>query len=167
MSQPTTPRRGLIFLWLSLAVFLLDLASKYLVVLHFQLYQSLEIFPFFNLTYVRNFGAAFSFLAEHSGWQKALFIGLALVVSAVLVCFLYKNTAKQGLLNSGYALIIGGALGNALNRWLDGYVIDFFDFHIGDWHYPVFNIADIAICIGAVLILWDSFLQEKHKKKDK
>ncbi|POY47692.1 signal peptidase II, partial [Avibacterium paragallinarum] len=122
-------KSGLAFLWLSAVVFGIDLLSKYAVVSHFALYDSVQILPIFNLTYVRNYGAAFSFLADHSGWQKTFFILLAIGISAMLCVFLAKNKASQRLQNSAYALIIGGALANMADRAYHGFVVDFFDFY--------------------------------------
>ena len=156
---------GLSFLWLSAVAFILDLLSKYIVTQNFELYESVNILPIFNLTYARNTGAAFSFLADHSGWQKYFFIVLAIVISTVLVYFLKKNSASQKLQNSAYALIIGGALANMVDRAYNGFVVDFFDFYWQDWHYPVFNVADIAICIGAGLLALDAFKNSEKKKK--
>ena len=156
---------GLSFLWLSAVAFILDLLTKYIVTQNFELYESVNILPIFNLTYARNTGAAFSFLADHSGWQKYFFIVLAIVISAVLVYFLKKNSASQKLQNSAYALIIGGALANMVDRAYNGFVVDFFDFYWQDWHYPVFNVADIAICIGAGLLALDA-LKNSEKKKE-
>ncbi|MFZ7175227.1 signal peptidase II [[Pasteurella] aerogenes] len=158
-------KTGLSFLWLGLVAFVIDLFTKYLVVSRFELYESVNILPIFNLTYVRNYGAAFSFLADHSGWQKSFFIGLALIISAVLIYFLAKNDATQKLQNSAYALIIGGALANAADRFYHGFVVDFFDFYWQQWHYPVFNVADIAICIGAGLLALDAFKNSDKKEK--
>ncbi len=155
-------KTGLSFLWLSLIAFIVDLATKYLVVSRFELYESVNILPVFNLTYVRNPGAAFSFLADHSGWQQYFFILLALAISAMLVYFLYQNSLRQTLQNSAYALIIGGALANMVDRAYHGFVVDFLDFYWRDWHYPVFNVADIAICVGAGLLALDAF---KHGDK--
>ncbi|MDD7568976.1 MAG: signal peptidase II [[Actinobacillus] rossii] len=156
---------GLSFLWLSAVAFILDLLTKYIVTQNFELYESVNILPIFNLTYARNTGAAFSFLADHSGWQKYFFIVLAIVISAVLVYFLKKNSASQKLQNSAYALIIGGALANMVDRAYNGFVVDFFDFYWQDWHYPVFNVADIAICIGAGLLALDAFKNSEKKKE--
>ncbi|PJG85351.1 signal peptidase II [Conservatibacter flavescens] len=150
-------KSGLSFLWLSAVAFVIDLASKYLVVKNFQLYESINLLPVFNLTYVRNYGAAFSFLAEHSGWQKFFFIGLALVISGVLIFWLAKNPINKKLQNTAYALVIGGALGNMVDRSYHGFVVDFLDFYWDIYHYPVFNFADVFICIGAGLLIWDSF----------
>ena len=160
-----TPKSGLSFLWLSLLAFVLDLLTKYIVVQKFDLYESVNILPVFNLTYVRNYGAAFSFLAEHDGWQKYFFIVLAIAISLMLVYFMKKNHANQKLQNSAYALIIGGALANMVDRAYNGFVVDFFDFYWRDWHYPVFNVADIAICVGAALIALDAFKQGKKQEQ--
>lgn len=157
-------KSGVAFLLVSLVVFVLDLFSKFLVVTHFSLYETIDILPIFNLTYVRNFGAAFSFLSDHSGWQAYFFIALAFVVSAILIYFLSKNTCQQKMQNIGYALVIGGALANAVDRSYRGYVVDFLDFHYQDWHYPVFNLADIAICIGAFLLIVDTVRSERKGK---
>lgn len=157
-------RTGLSFLWLSAVALVADLASKYVVVQNFQLYESMNILPFFNLTYARNTGAAFSFLADHAGWQKYFFIVLALAISAMLIYFLRKNSAAQKLQNAAYALIIGGALGNMADRAYHGFVVDFFDFYWRDWHYPIFNVADIAICIGAGLLALDAFKNDPKKQ---
>ena len=157
-------KSGLSFLWLSAVAFVLDLLTKYIVVQKFALYESVNILPVFNLTYVRNTGAAFSFLADHDGWQKFFFIGLAVVISSMLIYFMAKSEAAQKLQNAAYALIIGGALANAVDRAYNGYVIDFFDFYWRDWRYPVFNVADIAICVGAALIALDAFKQGKKQE---
>lgn len=159
------PKSGLSFLWLSAVVFTLDLLTKYIVTQNFELYESVNILPIFNLTYARNTGAAFSFLANHDGWQKYFFIVLAIVVSAVLVYFLKKNSTSQKLQNSAYALIIGGALANMVDRAYNGFVVDFLDFYWQNWHYPTFNVADIAICIGAGLLALDAFKNPEKKKE--
>lgn len=159
-------KSGLSFLWLSAVVFFIDLLTKYIVTQNFELYESVNVLPIFNLTYARNTGAAFSFLAKHGGWQKYFFIVLALVISAVLVYLLRKNSAQQKLQNSAYALIIGGALANMADRAYNGFVVDFFDFFWREWHYPVFNVADIAICVGVGLLILDSF-KNGEKKADK
>lgn len=154
---------GLRWLWLSLITIIADLFTKYLVVQHFELYESINILPIFNLTYVRNYGAAFSFLADHGGWQKYFFLGLAVTISCALVIILWRNQSIKKLENSAYALIIGGAIGNAIDRAYNGYVIDFFDFYWDIYHYPVFNVADIAIVVGAGLLILEAFLGKKKK----
>lgn len=154
---------GIKWLWLSLATIIIDLWTKYLVVQRFDLYESVNVLPVFNLTYVRNYGAAFSFLADHSGWQKYFFLGLAIVISLGLTAMLWRNQAVKKLENSAYALIIGGAIGNAIDRAYNGYVVDFFDFYWDIYHYPVFNVADIAIVVGAGLLILEAFLDKKKK----
>ena len=158
-------KSGLSFLWLSAVAFLLDLLTKYIVVQKFDLYESINVLPVFNLTYVRNYGAAFSFLADHDGWQKYFFILLAMGISLMLAYFMKKNRADQTLQNAAYALIIGGALANMVDRVYNGFVVDFFDFYWDIYHYPVFNVADIAICIGAGLLALDAFKGDKNKQK--
>ena len=158
-------KSGLSFLWLSAVAFLLDLLTKYIVVQKFDLYESVNVLPVFNLTYVRNYGAAFSFLADHDGWQKYFFILLAMGISLMLAYFMKKNRADQTLQNAAYALIIGGALANMVDRAYNGFVVDFFDFYWDIYHYPVFNVADIAICIGAALLALDAFKGDKNKQK--
>lgn len=154
---------GIKWLWLSLATIIIDLWTKYFVVQHFELYESINVLPIFNLTYVRNYGAAFSFLADHGGWQKYFFLGLAIVISLGLIVMLWRNQAVKKLENVAYALIIGGAIGNAIDRAYNGYVVDFFDFYWDIYHYPVFNVADIAIVVGAGLLILEAFLDKKKK----
>ncbi|AFU19879.1 signal peptidase II [Actinobacillus equuli subsp. equuli] len=154
---------GIKWLWLSLATIIIDLWTKYIVVQRFELYESVNVLPIFNLTYVRNYGAAFSFLADHGGWQKYFFLGLAIVISLGLIVMLWRNQAVKKLENSAYALIIGGAIGNAIDRAYNGYVVDFFDFYWDIYHYPVFNVADIAIVVGAGLLILEAFLDKKKK----
>ncbi|EYU16212.1 MULTISPECIES: signal peptidase II [Photorhabdus] len=154
---------GLRWLWLVVVVLILDLGSKQLVLQHFHLYKSVPLIPYFNLTYAQNFGAAFSFLAEKDGWQRWLFAFIAVAISVVLMVMMYRASAKKKLNNIAYALIIGGALGNLFDRLVHGFVIDFIDFYVGDWHFPTFNIADMAICIGAGLVIIDSFLNPDEK----
>lgn len=158
-------KTGLSWLWLSLATICVDLLTKYIVVQRFELYESVNVLPIFNLTYVRNYGAAFSFLADHSGWQKYFFLGLAIVISITLIVMLFKNKAELKLQNSAYALIIGGAIGNAIDRAYHGYVVDFLDFYWDIYHYPVFNIADIGIVVGAGLLILESILEHRKSKK--
>ena len=158
-------KTGLSWSWLSAVVLITDLFTKYLVVQRFELYESVNVLPIFNLTYVRNYGAAFSFLADYSGWQKYFFLGLAIVISIALIVMLFKNKAELKLQNSAYALIIGGAIGNALDRAYNGYVVDFLDFYWDIYHYPVFNIADIGIVVGAGLLILESILEHRKSKK--
>ena len=161
-------KSGLSFLWLSAVAFLLDLLTKYIVVQKFDLYESVNVLPVFNLTYVRNYGAAFSFLADHDGWQKYFFILLAIGISLMLAYFMKKNRANQTLQNAAYALIIGGALANMVDRAYNGFVVDFFDFYWNwdGYHFATFNVADIAISVGAGLLVLAAFFEKKNKKND-
>ena len=137
-------------LWAAAAVILLDQLSKLWVLNTFVPGESLEVTPFFNLVLVFNPGAAFSFLAEHTGWQRWFFTAIALGISGWIVWQL--RALRPGRLYSfGLALIMGGALGNLIDRLWLGMVIDFIDLHVAGWHWPAFNVADSAVCVGAVL----------------
>lgn len=145
-----------LLLWLGIAVIvvLLDQVSK-ITMSRLLLYgQSEMITPYFNLVMVYNQGAAFSFLANSGGWQRWFFSGLAFVVSLVIIWMLHKNTTQR-LFCWALTLILGGAVGNLIDRVLYGHVIDFLDFHIGTLHWPAFNVADSAITIGAALFVLD------------
>lgn len=146
------------WLWLTALVLVLDQASKLWVDHAFRLHESLELAPFFNLTYLRNTGAAFSFLGDAGGWQRWLFMGLALAASGLLGWWLWTLKAGQHLQAASISLILGGAVGNLIDRTLYGYVIDFFDFHVASWHFAAFNVADSAITVGVGLLLLDSLL---------
>lgn len=142
------------WLGISLIVLLLDQLTKITILKLFHYGESLAVTGFFNLVLVYNKGAAFSFLAAESGWQRHLFtvIGLA---AAVYIVYLLRKHAGQRLFCCALALILGGAIGNVIDRILYGHVIDFLDVFLGNWHWPAFNIADSAICIGAVLFVLD------------
>lgn len=145
------------WLWLSLLVLLLDQASKLTVDASMQLFESIPLLPGFNLTYVHNTGAAFSFLSQAGGWQRWLFAGLAVVMSSIITVWLLRLQKHETLMASALSLILGGAIGNLIDRVAYGYVIDFLDVYYQDWHWPAFNIADSAICIGVALMLLESF----------
>jgi len=149
--------------WLLLAalVIVLDQYSKWLVLQHFELYQNLRLSSWFNLTLAYNTGAAFSFLNDAGGWQRWLFVVLAVVITGVLTVWL-QRARHLHMQSLALALIIGGAVGNVIDRIRLGHVIDFIDWHYRDWHWPVFNIADSAITVGVLLLILDSlFLQHK------
>jgi len=145
------------WLWLSLLAVILDQASKLAIAGTMQLYESIEIIPFFKLTYVHNTGAAFSFLSEAGGWQRWFFAVLALVISVAIAVWLTRLKEHETLLAVALALILGGAVGNLIDRLAYGYVIDFLDVYYGTWHWPAFNIADSAITVGVMLMLAESF----------
>ncbi|MGE5093492.1 MAG: signal peptidase II [Betaproteobacteria bacterium] len=142
--------------WLALSagVIALDLATKSWISASFRLGEAREVTPFFNLVLAHNAGAAFSFLAGAGGWQRWLFTIITVVISAALVVMLRRN-ARNALLCTAFALVLGGALGNLYDRLTLGYVVDFLDFHWAGSHFPAFNVADSAITIGVALLLWD------------
>jgi signal peptidase II len=156
---------GLSWLWLTLVWLITDQVTKQLVVSNFELFQSVNVLPFFNLTYVQNPGAAFSFLADQDGWQRWFFSAIAAIASIVFGVWLAKTPKNQTLLNIAVALMLSGALGNLIDRVLFGYVIDFLDFYIGNKHWPAFNVADSMIFIGAALMIIDSFKNDQLKKE--
>ncbi len=145
------------WLALSLLAVVLDQASKWAVDSSMQLYQSIPLVPYFNLTYVRNTGAAFSFLSEAGGWQRWFFAGLAIVISIVIAVWLARLKQHETLLAVALSLVLGGAIGNLIDRLAYGYVIDFLDVYYQTWHWPAFNVADSAITLGVVLMLLESF----------
>jgi signal peptidase II len=142
--------------WLGIAliVILFDQLTKIAVVKVFAYGQPYAITPFFNFFLVFNRGAAFSFLAAAGGWQRWGFTVLG-IVAALVICYLMKRHGNQRLFCTALALIMGGALGNVIDRLVHGHVIDFLDFHVGAWHWPAFNLADSAITIGAILLVLD------------
>ena len=141
---------------LSFLTILLDQWSKLSVTSTMKLYESIEITSFFNLTYVRNEGAAFSFLSDAGGWQRWLFSGLAFMISMMIVVWLLRLKKQEFLLAVALSLVLGGAIGNLIDRVAYGYVIDFLDVYYSGWHWPAFNVADSAICIGVFLMLLES-----------
>lgn len=155
---------GFRWLWLTLVCLVLDQVSKYWVAGSMELYQSIKVTPFFNLTYVHNPGAAFSFLAEQGGWQRWFFAGIAAIASVIFLVWLAKTPKSNRCLSIAFALMLSGALGNLFDRVALGYVIDFLDFYLNGYHWPAFNIADSAIFIGAALMIFDSF--KSSEKED-
>ncbi len=145
------------WLWLSLAALILDQMTKLAIVDSMTLHQSIPVTSFFSLTYVHNTGAAFSLLSDAGGWQHWLFSGLAAVVSVVMVVWISRLQKHETLLAVSLSLVLGGAIGNLFDRVAYGYVIDFLDVYYQDMHWPAFNIADSAICIGVFLMLLESF----------
>lgn len=153
---------------LSLLVFGLDQWTKWLAETKLTFHQPVPVIePVLNWTLAYNYGAAFSFLADQGGWQKWFFAGLALVMAVFLTFYLTKTPRTARLLNTGLALVLGGAVGNLVDRLLHGHVIDFIHVHYADaWHYPIFNVADMGICVGVALIVIDMlFLEGKRQGK--
>ena len=154
-----------VWLWLGVAlvIFLLDQLTKIAILGAFQLGESLPITSFFNLVRVHNAGAAFSFLADAGGWQRWFFTGLGTVAALVMV-YLLRMHAGQTLFCLALSLLLGGAVGNVVDRVLYSHVIDFLDFYYGTWHFPAFNVADSAITIGACLLILDELLRVRRAR---
>lgn len=150
------------WLWLSAAVIVADQISKQVAVNQLDLYERIVVLPFLNLTRTHNTGAAFSLFADAA---PAFFAILAVAVSIGILVWLRRNPDHERLTASGLCLILGGALGNAIDRVARGYVIDFIDVYAGSWHWPAFNLADSAIVIGAGLLLLDMFLQRGGERR--
>ena len=147
------------WLWLTLAVIVLDQWTKWLITSNFVEFQSVPLSPLFDLVRLHNEGAAFSFLSDASGWQRWMFTALGIGVSAGLLVWLKRLPARgESLLAGALALIMGGALGNVIDRILLGHVVDFIHLHYQQWYFPAFNVADSSITVGAVLLILDSAL---------
>ena len=146
--------------WLGLALLLLiaDQFTKVLILGYYRLGDTTYVTSFFNVVRAHNTGAAFSFLASASGWQRWFFTGIG-IAAAVFIIWMLKSHAGQKLFSFAMACILGGAIGNVVDRALHGYVVDFLDFHYGGWHFWAFNIADSAITIGAVCLILDELLR--------
>jgi len=144
--------RNVHWLWLSVLVLLADQVSKRLVINNLELFDRIPLLGILNITHRNNTGAAFSMLSDTAPWLFAL---LAIAVSIVILIWLRRHPYGERLVAVSLSLILGGALGNAIDRVAEGHVIDFIDFHLGAWHYPTFNLADSAIVIGALLMIID------------
>ena len=157
---PFQPSLGL---WLGLAVVVLlaDQFTKILILGHYQLGDSTMVTSFFNVVRVHNAGAAFSFLSDASGWQRWLFIGIG-AVDRVFIVWILRSNPTQRLFSAALTLILGGAMGNVLDRLLYGYVVDFIDVHWAGWHFPAFNVADSAISVGAAALILDELLRVRR-----
>ncbi|MGB5254854.1 MAG: signal peptidase II [Sedimenticolaceae bacterium] len=150
-------------LWLSALVVVADQISKFWIMARFEDYEVLTIWPVFNLTLVYNTGAAFSFLSDAGGWQRWFFIVVGVVVSAVMAVWLGQLHREERLTAYGLALVIGGAVGNLIDRiWL-GKVVDFLQWHWQEWYWPSFNLADSAITVGVVLLLIDGLFGQRRR----
>ena len=145
--------------WLGLAalIVLADQAAKLLVLARFAHGESLPVTPFFNLVLVYNKGAAFSFLAGAAGWQTPLLVAIALGAIVIVTWMLWRNSSRL-MLDIGLTFILGGAIGNLIDRIAYGQVVDFLLFHAYGWSYPAFNVADSAITVGAALLIIESFV---------
>ena len=159
-------------LWLAVAALWLifDQFTKYLILAHYQLYDSIPVTGFFNVVRVHNYGAAFSFLAGAGGWQRWFFTGIGLV-AGIFIVWMLRSRPGEKLFGFAMASILGGALGNVLDRLLHGYVVDLLDFHwrwleplFHGGHFPAFNIADTAITIGAACLILDEILRVRRSR---
>ena len=156
---------GSMLLWLGLALLLLvaDQFTKMLILDHYKLGDATYVTGFFNVVRVHNSGAAFSFLASAGGWQRWFFTGVG-VTAAVFIVWMLKSHVGQKLFSFALACILGGAIGNVIDRTLHGYVVDFLDFHYAGWHFPAFNVADSAISIGAICLILDEILRIRRAR---
>lgn len=145
------------YLWISAAVLIVDQLTKWTALASLQRHVEVAIAPFLNFTLVYNRGAAFGFLSQAPGWQNAFFIVVALIASAVIVVLLLRLGPENRTAATGFALILGGAIGNLIDRLVHGHVIDFIDVYYRSWHWPAFNVADSAITIGAGFLILDAF----------
>ncbi|MES2219020.1 MAG: signal peptidase II [Pseudomonadota bacterium] len=153
------------WLWLTLLVLLLDRVTKAMILHTIKLHDGIHITPYYNLMLTYNRGAAFSFLSNAKGWQSWLFSGIASVVSIVLLVWLFRLKRRQWWDSIAIAMILAGALGNLLDRFIYGHVIDFIQWHWHELYWPVFNIADASICIGSTMLILQAFFFKLTKKK--
>ncbi|MBR9827419.1 MAG: lipoprotein signal peptidase [Oceanospirillales bacterium] len=157
VTVPTMGASALRWLWLTLLVLVIDLVSKYLADSLLTYANPVPLLPVFDLTLLYNPGAAFSFLASAGGWQRWLFVAIAVGMSAFLLHWMRRTPVAQKCLGIGLALVLGGALGNLFDRSVHGHVIDFISLHWANYYFPAFNIADCAITVGTCLLLVDMF----------
>ena len=160
-------RNKMAFAWLlmSALIVLLDLWTKGLATESLTLYRPVELTSWLNMTLAHNYGAAFSFLSDAGGWQRWLFTGLASVVTLVLIVWLLRLPSYEKLTAAALGLIIGGAVGNLIDRINNGYVVDFIDVYYRGWHWPAFNLADSAITGGVILLLIDGLFLSMSGKQ--
>jgi signal peptidase II len=157
------------YLWISVLVIVADQLTKWIANTQLEYHQAVTVLPYFEWFLSYNPGAAFSFLSDAGGWQRWFFTLLAIVISIVLLFWIKKLTAEERITAISLSLILGGAIGNVIDRLIYGYVIDFIQVWLGSYPWPAFNIADSAISVGAVLLLVSGILspyQEKSDEKD-
>jgi signal peptidase II len=156
-------RTALPWLWLGAGVLVADQLTKIAAVDHLVAQQALPVAPSLNLTLTFNRGAAFSFLGDAGGWQRWLFVAIAVVVTVLLAVWLARLPRRARWTGASIGLVIGGAVGNLVDRLLRGAVVDFVDVYYGTWHWPAFNVADSAICVGAAILVLVSFASEHEE----
>ena len=154
------------WIWLAIVVVILDQLTKYIASTSLEMFQPVAVMPMFNWTLMHNTGAAFSFLHDAGGWQRWFFAVIAVVVSVVLVMWIKRLEEHEKWLAIALALILGGAIGNVIDRvWL-GYVVDFIQVYYQQWYWPAFNVADSAISIGVAMIIIDSIREYRAERKN-
>ncbi len=163
---PAVQKSGLVWLWLSVSIVAVDQLTKWIIVNQFALFEILPVTQFLELTRLHNEGAAFSLLAQAGGWQRWFFLALAGGISVLIAWWLATLPARgHPWLTIGLAAILGGALGNAVDRARHGYVVDFLHFHWGGAYFPAFNAADIAITTGAAMLIIDAIMHTRRVKE--
>lgn len=155
---PKVERTGLLWLWLSAAVVALDQLTKFMIVQRLDVFQRIDLFAMLSITRLHNTGAAFSFLSDAGGWQRWFFVVLGVVISLLVIVWLRRIPARRGWLGAALALVVGGAVGNIIDRLMHGYVVDFVSVHYKGWFFPAFNVADSSITVGAVILLIESLI---------
>lgn len=159
---------GVRWLWIAAAVVVVDQLTKLWIQGSMEVYETIEVLPVLNIYHTFNPGAAWSFLAQADGWQRWMFSLLAIGVSIGLIVWLRRlATATQALLVTGLVLIVGGAIGNLIDRLYLGHVVDFIQAHWGGWYFPAFNVADSAISIGAGLVIFDSLRESVRERRSR
>lgn len=151
-------------LWIAVAVIILDQLTKFAATDYLTQHGEIHLAPFLNLVLVHNTGAAFGFLSSAGGWQNVFFIIVAVAACAFILWMSWRLSARDRLLAIALMLVLGGALGNLLDRLIYGYVIDFIDVYYDTWHWPAFNVADSAITIGAILLIIDALSQGSRRQ---
>jgi signal peptidase II len=164
MTDQENGRRATKWLLLSAVVVLVDQLTKAYISRHYGEFEFTTLLPVLDITRMHNVGAAFSFLAGASGWQRWLFIALAVGVSIAIVVWLFRMPRSKVLLAAGLSLVLGGAIGNVIDRIRLGYVVDFIHFHWDRAYFPAFNVADSAITVGAAFLLLDALFEPKGAK---
>jgi signal peptidase II len=165
MSEGTS-RTALVWIWISIVIILLDQWSKYSITAHFQLHESYDLTSFMRLVLAHNKGAAFSMLGHSPKLALYLFSTIASMVVLGLLFWLFCLSASSRWLSVSITLILGGAIGNLIDRVRFGYVVDFIDIYVNQWHWPAFNVADTAICVGAVMIMIDAIWLSSTRVKE-
>ena len=164
MSVSENRGRAAAWLLLSALVVLADQVTKSYITTHYGEFEFTPVLPILDITLMHNVGAAFSFLATASGWQRWLFIGLAVAVSIAIVAWLWRMPRPHRLLAAGLSLVLGGAVGNVIDRIRLGYVVDFIHFHWDRAYFPAFNVADSAITVGAACLLLDALIEPRRSR---